>query len=132
MKVVELFENTRGQQVMQFLDYLNDRCPCKKTDKEHLQKFAAELFKDGWAFNVGPSFCDFIKGTDVTGKHRLVPPEKHSKGRNKDVVSYFYAKKLKPEPGGLSKSEHFATVIDIDYPDYMLEELKEIMSVKRD
>ena len=110
---------------MKIHDYINNRCPCGKADKEHLKKFASELFKKGWEFSVEPSYTDFTKGDVSTGEHRLVLPEKHSRGA-KDVVKYSYRKNLTPTRGGLSRSHHFSTFIDIDHPDYMIEELNEL------
>lgn len=123
MKVTELFEESRGQQLFQFLDYLDTRCPLKKADKERLKALGAHLLKKGWVFSTGPSntaVTKFTIGTNEEGRHRLVLPEKHWKG-SKDRLNYFYYKHG-PQPQG---PETTISSVDIDDLDYVLEALRE-------
>ncbi len=122
MKVTELFEEDgKGKQVFQFLDYLNTRCPfLNKTDRERLRKFGTHLFKKGWTYSIGPSNGDFSIGTNEVGRHRLVTPEVHWKGR-RDELRYFYYMENQHESPTTVTSQ-----VTIDELDYMLEELRDI------
>lgn len=54
MKIAQLLETSRGEQVMQFTEYLHN--PQLKISKKLLPKFeklGSMLFKDGWAWNNG-------------------------------------------------------------------------------
>lgn len=92
MKLQQLHESSRGEQVSAFLDYLETRCPLPKKHKAVLQQFAAQLFKEGWAYVVRPSNSDFDKGDYDEGRHRLVMPEKYHEKKQRHVLGYRYAR----------------------------------------
>lgn len=51
MKVVELFEASRGEQVLDFADWL-DSGAIPKSKRDDFQKLADELFRKGWTFSI--------------------------------------------------------------------------------
>lgn len=74
MKVSQLFEASRGEQVMLFTDYLENKFPGSKAGRAVLEQFGAHLFKEGYTYNEGPSNGDFTKGKNETGKMRVIVP----------------------------------------------------------
>jgi hypothetical protein len=92
---MKLFEvaNSKGQQVSNFMDYL-ETAPVSKKHRLNLEDLGTKLFADGWTFSRGSSNSDFIKGDNEVGKLRVVAPVPHWKDTS--VVRLFYFKDADP------------------------------------
>jgi hypothetical protein len=94
---MKLFEvaNSKGQQVSNFMDYL-ETAPVPKKDRLSLEDLGTKLFADGWTFLSGDIrvASEFTKGNLTDGKLRVVLPAHH--WANKMIVRMFYFKDADP------------------------------------
>jgi hypothetical protein len=102
MKVVQLFEASRGEQVMLFADYLEHKFPGSKHGRAVLEQFGSYLFKQGYTYSEGLSNGDFTKGSVVKGKMRVVVPQKHwpAKPGTKNYRDHVSLRYFRDDPDG--------------------------------
>ena len=119
MKLTDLFEQSKGQQVITFSKYLGDDCPCSKKNKELLEEFGGYLFQNGWTYSEGVSNSSFTKGSNEVGKFRIVVPQTHhQKPHNYVQLYYFKNSPVERSDYGISRYlklpiKPLATMVDI-------------------
>jgi len=125
MKVKEIFEN-KGEQVMMFIDYLDTRFPGKEEKKKVLADFAKHLFKDGWQFSCGASICNFMKGTNASGKFMVVVPQRWWAISKFSTLNLFFFTDYINEHGDMVSADARTNIL-ISSADEMKAELEDFM-----
>lgn len=104
MKIAQLLETSRGEQVMQFVGYLENRFPGAVARRARLEQFGNYLFKKGYVYSEGPSNCHFQRGTNEIGKVSIALPQKHwaqtpsNNTRSKVIAAYYLENGLNDRP----------------------------------
>lgn len=93
MKLHQLFEQSKGQQVIAFARYLDDWCTCSEKNKELLEEFSAHLFNNGYTFSQDATSSVFTKGNTDDGEFRIFLPRPH---RDNTTLQLFYFKDEDP------------------------------------